>query len=413
MRTSNEGEPGLAQALERALLVAREDRGGVDDLTHPFHTYPARMHPATARALVRLVAGGAGAGPKPTIVDPFCGPGTTLVEARAAGLPAIGIDLNPLAASLARSKTWASSAQRRAKLVDRARAIAGAVLAAGKAARRGGFDAPPWRGPPGVNAAARNKAIARWFAPHVRRELEAIASAIDEVAPYDGEVGEILRMALSAILYKVSSRASDTDPEWVERSIARGAPARLFVQRVENLARGLARMDGAPVTRVVVGDARQAGTLVDPSWRTATMGVVTSPPYAGTYDYAEHHGLRLAFLGMPAKPFARGELGARRHLRGDAASDEARWLDELGAALAAIAAVTTPGALAAIVIGDSLAGRTPRFARDDVRAALPAELDWAASASASRPLLGVDERSGFAARGKFEHAILLRRRPTP
>jgi DNA modification methylase len=68
--------------------------------THGFHTYPAMMIPQVARRLIRLYAR-----PHETLLDPFCGSGTSLVEARLAGLNAYGIDLNPLAVLLARAKT--------------------------------------------------------------------------------------------------------------------------------------------------------------------------------------------------------------------------------------------------------------------------------------------------------------------
>jgi hypothetical protein len=49
----------------------------------------------------------------------------------------------------------------------------------------------------------------------------------------------VLTIALSAVLYKVSSRKSDTDPTWVERNVPRGAAARWFGERVAMIAAGL------------------------------------------------------------------------------------------------------------------------------------------------------------------------------
>src|SRR5688572_5041948 len=97
------GDPAAAEALAAALRAPGVDHEIAESLTHPFHSYPARLHPATARVLVELV-GGRGAGRGRTIVDPFCGSGTTLVEARAAGFRAAGVDLNPLAVLVARAK---------------------------------------------------------------------------------------------------------------------------------------------------------------------------------------------------------------------------------------------------------------------------------------------------------------------
>src|SRR5262249_17266475 len=99
------GDPALAQRLALALDVDAEPSASRDHV-HGFHSYPARMHPATA---ARLVA--AFAPPGATVLDPFCGSGTVLVEAMLAGRRAVGTDLNPLAVALATLKTTPRSAR--------------------------------------------------------------------------------------------------------------------------------------------------------------------------------------------------------------------------------------------------------------------------------------------------------------
>src|SRR5437879_1868468 len=137
-----DGDSATAKMLVDALTAAQTDDETAETLTHPFHTYPARLHPATAKVLVELVDKG-------PIVDPFCGSGTVLVEARAAGEKAIGVDLNPLAVLVARAKTWTAPPRRRKQLRETGHAIAGATLAAGKAARRSSTDAAKMRKPSG------------------------------------------------------------------------------------------------------------------------------------------------------------------------------------------------------------------------------------------------------------------------
>src|SRR5215468_6246924 len=200
-RIVSDGAPASARALVAALRAPHADHDVVESLTHPFHGYPARLHPATARVLVELVAQGAGRGAMPgaPLVDPFCGSGTVLVEARAAGVPAIGVDLNPLAVLIARAKTWMAPAARRKQLFRVGHEITGLVLAAGKAARRAQAAAEaPLRRPAGFDPNARNRRLARWFAPHVRRELELIASHLDELRASDAELADVLTACLSA-----------------------------------------------------------------------------------------------------------------------------------------------------------------------------------------------------------------------
>ena len=68
--------------------------------THGFHTYPAMMVPQIAKQLIADFGQNS-----ELLFDPYCGTGTSLVEANIAGINAIGSDLNPLARLLAKVKT--------------------------------------------------------------------------------------------------------------------------------------------------------------------------------------------------------------------------------------------------------------------------------------------------------------------
>lgn len=68
--------------------------------THGFHQYPAKMIPQVANALIDEYGRNA-----TLLLDPYCGTGTSLVEANIKGLNAIGSDLNPLARLLSKVKT--------------------------------------------------------------------------------------------------------------------------------------------------------------------------------------------------------------------------------------------------------------------------------------------------------------------
>jgi SAM-dependent methyltransferase len=398
-----DGLTATATMLVDALTAAQTDRETAETLTHPFHTYPARMHPATARVLVEFVGGDAG-----PLVDPFCGSGTVLVEARAAGLRAIGSDLNPLAVLVARAKTWTAPPRRRTQLREAGHAIAGATLAAGKAARRAKADAAPLRKPRGFDPNARDRRLASWFAPHVRRELEDIAARIDELAADDRELADVLLACLSAVLYKVSSRTSDTDPTWTERNVGRGQAARLFAQRVDLLVAGLADLAKlhAPLPELHERDIRTLDAIVPDG---TAAGIVTSPPYAGTYDYAEHQRLRFDFLALRHRDLDANELGSRRSFEADPPSARLAWQKALAGFIAKIARALAPGRAAALMIGDSVAAHRAMFALDDLRDALTGDLVIEAWASQERPLLGQPERRAFGDRPKAEHAVVLRR----
>ncbi len=70
------------------------------ELTHCYHDYPARMIPQIAGKLLDLFGHNAN-----VLFDPYCGTGTSLVEANIRGINSVGTDLNPLAQLIARAKT--------------------------------------------------------------------------------------------------------------------------------------------------------------------------------------------------------------------------------------------------------------------------------------------------------------------
>lgn len=410
-RITSGGARTLASGLAEALRGARSDEVVKDSLTHPLHTYPARMHPATARTLVELCFETEGAKPR-VVLDPFCGSGTTLVEGRAAGLQVIGSDLNPLAILIARAKTWAPTKQRLDDFRRLGHQIADTTLEEGKAARRSDYEPRPLRVPKGIDPEAREEEIASWYAPHVRRELEFIAAAIDELRDEDGEFADLIAVCLSSLLIKTSKRSSDTSSKIMERKIARGAPARWLKDRVDLLCDGLMELHRAsgPGDRptVIEHDAR---FLTETEIAPGSVGaIISSPPYAGTYDYVDHHRLRLAFLGLPFDKFERAEIGARRRFKGRAHDEMERVYKDFRACLDGFHTLLAEGGLMALMVGDSVAGVEPVWADGVVRDIAGNRFEVLAWASQERDKLGSLENRAFGDDPKREHLLVLAKR---
>ncbi len=395
------GRTGMAEWLGRAFKAAGEKAEGETpaglELTHGFHSYPARLHPSTTRVLLECFQ------PK-WLLDPFCGSGTVLVEGVHAGCAVVGGDINPLAVRIARAKTWSGTQNERKALGLAATSIAEDAIEAGKESRRAGHKRQP------VGDSYRNRQLAGWFPPHVRRELEYLADRIAVVAEGNRDQGDILWVALSSILYKVSYRASDTDDSKVERNIARGNSARLFDARVQALLDGLEelaenRVSGRP--RIYEGDARKLGDkgLKDESFDL----VLTSPPYGGVYDYARHHALRLAFLDVNPKRFVEQEIGAKRQFEKGYPGALPRWTEDLGLCMAEMERVAKKDAHVVVVIGDSVAGGK-RVAADDLTTHVAGEgLRLEAWAKQTRPVFSAMEKQVFEGETKYEHILAFRK----
>lgn len=88
-----------------SLMAAAISTAKVGSLTHAFYRYPARFGEEFVReAILNFSSKG------DSVLDPFCGGGTTLVEALANGRVALGSDLSELAVFVARVKTTPLSA---------------------------------------------------------------------------------------------------------------------------------------------------------------------------------------------------------------------------------------------------------------------------------------------------------------
>lgn len=74
--------------------------------THCYHNYPAMMIPQVAERII-----GKYAVKSSMLLDPYCGTGTSLVEANIKGINSIGTDINPLALLIARAKTASVNVQ--------------------------------------------------------------------------------------------------------------------------------------------------------------------------------------------------------------------------------------------------------------------------------------------------------------
>lgn len=83
-----------------AFRAAVQDRKPIHGRTHKFYRYPARFSPNFARAAIETFSS-----PGQTILDPYMGGGTTVVEAMVCNRRVVGTDLNSLAVFVARVKT--------------------------------------------------------------------------------------------------------------------------------------------------------------------------------------------------------------------------------------------------------------------------------------------------------------------
>lgn len=391
-RITQNGDAEWSEPLAAALAAA--DGGATDDLTHGFHAYPARMHPVLARELlVRFSERG------DVVLDPFAGSGTVLIEALVAGCRAQGVDLSPLASRVAEQQCALRDAASRSRF----RAVLGKVAEASEARVRARAE---------VHVPI-SRSERQYYDPHVMLELSGLWAEIQQVSAAADR--RALEVVFSALLVKFSRQRADTTEERTPKRIRKGLTTEFFARKGHELVqRWEALWESAPeraaAARFQEGDVRQLRELLGGRFRADL--ILTSPPYGGTYDYADHHARRAAWLKLDMRALRNAEIGARRNSGRDreeprergVRAPHARWDRELGAALKSMRSVLRDDGAIILWLGDAeLGGQRVLADQQVMRLAPDAGLELVAGAAQERE----DMRGGAPRR---EHLLLLRAR---
>lgn len=161
-------------------------------LTHGLHKYPARMIPQIPDGLLSALET-AGFDANQTVLDPFCGSGTSLVEANLHNHSAVGFDINPFACQLSRAKTtqitnWELVNQAVSEIESEYARIDSITAESDEFIAEEETD---------VNAG--------WFPQPQFSQLIALEREITHIeSEYDDSVGRLFRIALSNIVRNVS-----------------------------------------------------------------------------------------------------------------------------------------------------------------------------------------------------------------
>ena len=312
-------------------------------LTHALHPYPAKFIPQIPQALIQELSSVGD-----TVLDMFCGSGTTLLEALRLGRNAVGIDANPLAALISRVKTTPLAAAEFDELEEHRavceRILAEAALASGGLFGNGRpFRSSGWRPAPQV--------CEFWFEPHVVEELAALREQANQVV--SARARALCLVALSAIVVAVSKQDSDTRYVRRKKSIEPGAAVRRYLSQLKSAISAVQEMSNLVEDRlscrVLTADILQAPDTVPLDL------VVTSPPYPNAYSYHLYHRTRMIWLGHDPDGFRKVEIGSHRKYssKSQSRATPETFHNELAAIFRWLRGRLRSGRYACFVIGDS------------------------------------------------------------
>ncbi len=288
-------------------------------LTHKFHSYPARFIPQIPRTFIELFTKEGD-----TVLDPFCGCGTTLVEGSILNRYSVGNDLNPLATLLTRVKTMPLSDSQLLKVKITFDAIKNRIS---------NSDAKEFTAPE-----LPNRNISKLFTTSMLKELQIIKETIDIIKNDDTTLFEYLLVGLSATIRAIIESENGNNITGIfERKI----------NAMTYLMRDYAKLFKKQ-TKVTTGDARKLNL----SSNSVDL-IVTSPPYVNALDYYRVHMYNMLWLGMDYNIFKLHEIGGHSHFLLNRFRLLSEYLGDMLRAMIEMNRVLKTGKVCAIVVGNS------------------------------------------------------------
>ncbi|HEY4699802.1 MAG TPA: DNA methyltransferase [Nitrososphaerales archaeon] len=284
---------------------------------HTYHWFPAKFTPQIPSILITLLSKRGD-----TVIDPFCGSGSTIVEALRLGRKTIGIDSNPLACLISRVKVTPISPKyikERASLlrlrlnhihqeVNFQRLTQKALMSELNSEVEATFDSP----------------LNKWFSSYTLLQIRIILSAILEEK--DSTVRNFFLVCLSDRLRFTSSQdrwsrhwgyiADNVYPKNLKDINA----FEEFLNHLEQMIKGnsefidecrrnqISEEEIRSKCMVYEGNAENICQIIEDG---QTDLIVTSPPYPGAVDYTNANRLSFYLLGYDLQKSKLNEIGAR------------------------------------------------------------------------------------------------------
>lgn len=244
--------------------------------THRLYSYPAKLIPQIPHYFFRERRK---SNCRSTVLDPFCGAGTVMVEAMHSGWNSYGVEVNPVAALVAKVKT---TPVRITELEDSFRMICGLY----QKRKRKEYDLPSF-----VN-------LRYWFTERTIQELAKIKECLQSIR--NSNVYDFFMVTFASIIKDVSRADSRIYvPVLPKKGFRRRKmdPWNLFKMRVKANINSMREFSGLiknsrPRCQIICDDFRAA----DRDWQEVDL-VITSPPYISAQKYVRSTRLEAYWLG--------------------------------------------------------------------------------------------------------------------
>lgn len=216
------------------------------------------------------------------VLDPFCGSGTTVVEAALNGYSGIGIDINPVSAFVSKVKCRSYTDEE----IERIRELIPELTAS----IRQSDMLEEYK--------VKYQEVEKFFNKDKFSRLIAIRQALDaSKEAYGTKISELLFCAYICIVEEVSDRKRDGNGLKTQVSKVT-CVEEYFIEKLEEMIKDIEthRISPELVSIIEYGDAMKLSQIIEKYARTMnrTLGAIMySPPYANSFDYFESYKMEV------------------------------------------------------------------------------------------------------------------------
>jgi len=306
-----------------------QKRDSPDYPLHNFHPYPCKFPAFIPRTILKNFAK-----PGDIIADPFVGSGTTMLEATLIGLSSVGYDINPLSCLLAKVKATPIK-EGELHIIDD---FISDILSEYKKKKEISLFSYP--------------SINHWFQNNAIRELSFLKIRINAISK--NKIRDLLSLILSSIIVRISNQESDTRYAAIDKGIKDLSTIKIFMNKAEEIRKIYSdfyrRTKNFNISTMTY---QSDGRDLQKAKNNSVDLIVTSPPYANTYDYYLYHKHRKFWLDMDIQYAQYNEIGSRREYS-SLKEHPRKWEKDIEKCLEEMKRITKKNKHIFIIIGDSV-----------------------------------------------------------